>query len=304
VLRRFGKDSRAEDRRGRILVATQVVEQSLDLDFDVLISDLAPIDLLIQRAGRLQRHARDREGNPVDGRDRRGTPELAVLAPPWEDDPGPGWLREALPGTAAVYEDEDGRLWLAMKLLREADGFAMPDDARKLIEGVYGADPFEDIPEGLQGKALEAEMADKCKATIGEDKVLHLESGYRLQGPWLDEDIAPTRLGEPTVTLWLARLEEERLTPFGGGDPDQAKDWMLSSLTVRRSLACAEVRPAGIAEIEWQQFRESLPGKGKWGLLVVLGQENGVWHGRVRNEQGRECPLAYTPVLGLQFVTD
>ncbi|MCV5526468.1 hypothetical protein OFN18_30840, partial [Escherichia coli] len=44
----FGKNANSSTRRGKILIATQVVEQSLDLDFDWMISDLAPIDLLIQ----------------------------------------------------------------------------------------------------------------------------------------------------------------------------------------------------------------------------------------------------------------
>ncbi|WP_075182186.1 CRISPR-associated helicase/endonuclease Cas3 [Pantoea sp. 1.19] len=77
ILQAFGPEG---DRHpGRILIATQVVEQSLDLDFDWLITQHCPADLLFQRAGRLHRHVR--EMRPKDFQQ----PILTVVLPVSED---------------------------------------------------------------------------------------------------------------------------------------------------------------------------------------------------------------------------
>lgn len=60
VLRLFGKRKPQDSPPRAVLVATQVIEQSLDLDFDLMVSEIAPIDLLLQRLGRLHRHPRQR----------------------------------------------------------------------------------------------------------------------------------------------------------------------------------------------------------------------------------------------------
>ncbi len=83
VLEKFGKPDETQPNRRpskAIVVATQVIEQSLDLDFDLMISYLAPVDLLLQRAGRLHRHRRD--SRPVG----LETPWLLLMQPELEND--------------------------------------------------------------------------------------------------------------------------------------------------------------------------------------------------------------------------
>ena len=72
LLHIVGKDSKPEERNRLIVVGTQVIEQSLDLDFDFMITELCPMDLLLQRSGRLHRHKRQRP-------DKLQQPVLAVV---------------------------------------------------------------------------------------------------------------------------------------------------------------------------------------------------------------------------------
>ncbi|MHB0999619.1 MAG: CRISPR-associated helicase Cas3' [Armatimonadota bacterium] len=144
VLNLFGKDAGKNGnplRPGKaILVATQVVEQSLDLDFDVMITELAPIDLLLQRSGRLHRHDRGDRGNPI----------LHVLLPESESDPQFG-------GTGYVYSKE--LLLRTMGVLRKNDQFNLPDDFRSLIEACYGDNP--EMPSVISEDIMSEAIRDR-----------------------------------------------------------------------------------------------------------------------------------------------
>ena len=234
VLRCFGKSSTADDRAGKILIATQVIEQSLDLDFDCMISDLAPIDLLIQRAGRLQRHIRDQQGNrlPEQGaQDQRPEPLLHVLSPTPEDDPADDWYKALFPKANYVYP-HTGQLWLTVRLLNARQGWTMPDDARDLIEGVYGEAAAE-IPQALEKASQDAESERLAATNMANFNTLAFDAGYggsMLYRPWDSQEKIPTRLAEDSVAVFLAIWENHQLKPW-------AKTgrflWDLSSVNIR-----------------------------------------------------------------------
>lgn len=234
----FNKSSNAEKRSGRVLIATQVVEQSLDLDFDVMISDLAPIDLLVQRAGRLQRHVRDAAGNPLPAEgavDRREAPCLYIFGPAPAAAPTEDWLKASLPGTQAVYQHV-GQLWLTQQRLCSSGKFSVPGDSRSLIEGVYGEEAQEAIPEALLGLSWSAEGEAGSRRGMARLNALKLEKGYTRasaedSGGWDKETRIPTRLGDDSITVVLARIDGHSLKPYAEAT---ASAWELSMLDLPR----------------------------------------------------------------------
>ena len=125
VLEHYGRDAVRDV--GRILVATQVIEQSLDLDFDWLLTQLCPVDLLFQRLGRLHRHARSQR--PI-GFERPACTVFAVT----EDDYG---LHELIYGDARL-------LWRTEQLLSSQKRIVLPTAYREWIEPVYGCESTEE----------------------------------------------------------------------------------------------------------------------------------------------------------------
>ncbi|MFD5425582.1 CRISPR-associated helicase Cas3' [Streptomyces sp. NPDC127084] len=137
LLSRFGPPGKAEERpAGRhIVVASQVAEQSLDVDFDLLVSDLCPVDLLLQRIGRLHRHHRG-EGQ-ADRPLRLRTARCLLTGVEWADVPAP------VAGSVAVY-GEHSLLRSAAVLLDRLDGnrrpVHLPQDISLLVQGAYSQD--------------------------------------------------------------------------------------------------------------------------------------------------------------------
>jgi CRISPR-associated endonuclease/helicase Cas3 len=134
----FGPPEHAKSRpRAAILVGTQVLEQSLDLDFDLMVTDLAPVDLVIQRAGRLHRHKRKRRPEGLT------KPQLWIAKPANEESPrGPDF------GASAHVYDESVllRTWLA---LRSKPSVNIPTEIEPLVEAVYAPVPAADLPAPL-----------------------------------------------------------------------------------------------------------------------------------------------------------
>lgn len=114
--------------RGKVVVATQVAEQSLDIDLDLLITDIAPMDLILQRAGRIFRH--DREDRAVT------TPRILITGFTHEehDEDTPAMVAFE---RGANYIYGEWTLRQAHRLLSERSHIVLPDDIPQLVRAAY-----------------------------------------------------------------------------------------------------------------------------------------------------------------------
>ncbi|WP_075927910.1 CRISPR-associated endonuclease Cas3'' [Nocardiopsis sp. CNR-923] len=222
VVRFFGKKDADKNRpKSAILVATQIIEQSLDLDFDSIITDLAPISLLLQRAGRCWRHQRLGVITRPAWAQR---PRVAVLAP---EQPTKSKMPEVWTFVYAA-----SLLVRTQNLLREREGrpVEVPGDVQKLVERVYD-DPglIDDMKHDIDRLGKDMGMR-----TLAKDMFVSpdgLSGGlYELTAGsfGVDEEVASTRFDADSVRVlccfkdargetWLDRERTVRLPERGAG---------------------------------------------------------------------------------------
>jgi CRISPR-associated endonuclease/helicase Cas3 len=219
----FGPDT---PNRGIVAVATQTVEQSLDLDADLMITDLCPMDVLLQRIGRLQRHSRNRPEGYETAQCVVLTPEERDLAPHISDDGqafGPhglgtvyGDLR-AIEATWEVLSNDDLAPW------------EIPEDNRPLVERATHPDQLQAIVQNgaeawrqHEQWVLGSRQADRQAAgyvTIDRDQPFGVE-------PFPDDlETAKTRLGQEDYRILLPEPAEG---PFGEAIEElSVSEWQL-----------------------------------------------------------------------------
>ncbi|MDO4466871.1 MAG: CRISPR-associated helicase Cas3' [Bacillota bacterium] len=203
LLEHLGKKSRKRERDNVILVGTQVIEQSLDFDVDLMITDLCPMDLLLQRMGRLHRHSIHNAERPI----LLNQAKCYVL------------------GTGDNFEKDSVSIYGEYLLLRTQyflkDQLRLPDDISEIVQKVY------DEKYSLQPEPSRYQKAkDDERIKIAELK--QDADAYRIKPPGnlktinrlLDDNVisddthaqAQVRAGEQSMELLVLFQKGECLT--------------------------------------------------------------------------------------------
>ena len=218
-----------------IVVGTQVLEQSLDIDFDVMITDIAPIDLILQRMGRLHRHARpegDRPGSLLAARCFvRGIDRFDQGVPAFSSSIEQVYARANLLETLAV---------VGLTGMGTEASVNLPSDIARLVRAAYGDSTKAMIPaEWLEiyERALDSRAASQ-------------ESKRQKAGAYLLKGIEYLSENQKTLDglLQVSSPDEERKI-FGRGADAGQRAVRDTQDTVEVLLAC--MRADGLHLLPW-----------------------------------------------------
>lgn len=252
IVYRYGKQGKADGKRPKksILIATQIVEMSMDVDFDTLFSDLAPVDSILQRIGRMRRH--DDAGTVRES----GFESIFYLVLP--DKNQYGW---ALPYSEPVLHG-------AEDVLATKKQICVPGDIRPLIEESYEKAGEEWIHEEMrESAAAYGNLIGKPEDNYGPKSML--------------KTMAETRLSDRQSVNILCLSDEEIETLVGymqaGAERSElCREWCLKAIencsirTYRDKLGRLDV-------VDFEDDSASLP---IWvEAYTVVRDRPEYWHG-------------------------
>lgn len=313
LVQKLGRDGQRPNRM--IVVATQVVEQSLDIDFDLMITDIAPVDLIMQRLGRLHRHQR--------GIDQDARPQLMQQARCYIR--GAAWSEPVPtidPGTARVYPRYLllRSLGVLQQYLTSNRPLRLPNDIPGLVQHAYGNAELAD--KQLQLAAMEElntfNRINSRKKNEASVFLIGKASTTRNLIGWQDAGVGEAddedRLGRAQVrdsgdsleVLVTVRgrdgLSMPEWTKFGGElipQDQQPPSWQAKEL-LQCSLRLPPVMclPSYIKSVIEDLERNGLPAwqQSPWlrEQLVLVLDEN-------YQAQVADFSLSYDPALGLEY---
>lgn len=200
-----------------VVVATQVAEQSFDVDVDILYTDLAPMDLLLQRIGRLFRHDRSPDDRPLNMR----TPRVVIS--------GVSLQAESCsyPSVFAKYVYDPYSLIRSAAALTQAGPWLIPDDVPRLVEEAY-ADTCGWVPASWAAEeraaGQEVRRRDWSRKHRAGSFLLSAGAGldmdlrnlhYFVVAGGSDESVV-VRDGEPTLEVCLVVSQGDHFETLGG----------------------------------------------------------------------------------------
>ena len=212
LVRRLGPPGPGRQRPHRlVVVGTQVLEQSLDVDFDLLLTDLAPVDLVIQRIGRLHRHHRPLGDRP------HGLTEPRCLITGVED-----WEAQ-VPVIAPVltHVNAESQLLRSLAVLQpHLDGrdLVLPEDGPILVHRAYDAGLV--APAGWESTW---EQAEEDEARHGDRSRSRASVGLTAS-PW----------ALTSLTRWTSTPADERREETGRAQVRDSEDGIEVLLLQRR----------------------------------------------------------------------
>ncbi len=311
----FGKSGWQErTRQGRILVGTQILEQSLDIDADFLVSRFAPTDMLLQRLGRLWRHA----GTP---REPAARCEAWVLSPDLQQ--AIARPLSAFGSSAHVYSPYV--LCRSLEVWQEIESLCLPQDIRTMIERTYAqrqedgdmAQWLNELDNGTPRRKGRKALAQLARVTLAEDGNTLPESQAQTRYSELDSHEvlllrAAVQLPEQKVTRLTLLDGTQLLLPWGRHQLEDRRGWRALSASLMRQTVPVRVQDAPerlpidtLRKFALQHcFYLGDPAREEAVLRVALVDETGTLHGLQGALVHQKYTLEYRDDLGYRVIKE